>query len=416
MKKVLWLQVCGLAAVQGAIALTWVIYNLYLAKLLIQFGFPAPLATVLLIIENLLAALMEPLMGSLSDRQQRWLGTRFPLIAFGVVAATATFIAIPVYATLGVGSIATSPLHWLFPGLLILWALAMTVFRSPVLCLLGRYAFDTHLPQAASILTLVGGLAGATGPLASGVILAQGPMVTFAVGSMTLLLAATVLQWVNPTTSPVYVHNGTPSGQDNSREGGMEVMPSQSPTLPWSRLIPQLSLVFGCGVGITLGFRLMMLVFPKIITTQVPDANPSLILGGIFLALACTAIPSGFLATRWGNTLSMAVGLGVMAVLMAVLLGVRDGWLASGVAIALGSAFSLVSNGSIPFALTTAPPERAGLGTGMYFSGGAIANSLFGAIFGQATNLSPSLGAVFGAMAFLGAGLCVMLCDRLKRL
>ncbi len=416
MKKVLWLQVCGLAAVQGAIALCWVIYNLYLGKLLTQFGFPAPLATLLLIVENLLAALMEPLMGSLSDRQQRWLGTRFPLIAFGVVAAAATFIAIPVYVTVGTGTVTTSPLHWLLPGLLVLWALAMTVFRSPVLCLLGRYAFDTHLPQAASILTLVGGLAGAMGPLANGLILAQGPLVTFAVGSISLLLAATVLQSVQPNASLIYIQTGSMAAQDNGRESVLEELPPRSPTVRWSQLIPRLSLVFGCGVGITLGFRLMMLVFPKIITTQIPAANPSLILGGIFLALAATAIPSGFLASRWGNTLSMAVGLGIMALLMAVLLAVRDGWVASGVAIALGSAFSLVSNGTIPFALTTAPPERAGLGTGMYFSGGAIANSLFGALFSQANAIPPSLGAVFGAMAFLGAGLCVMLCDRLKRL
>ena len=74
--KVLWLQVWGLAAVQGAIAkrcceaqiaLTWVIYNLYLIKLLTDFGFPKELATGVLIIDNILAAVMEPLRGGLSD-------------------------------------------------------------------------------------------------------------------------------------------------------------------------------------------------------------------------------------------------------------------------------------------------------------------------------------------------------------
>jgi Na+/melibiose symporter-like transporter len=87
--RVLWLQVWGLAAVQGAIALTWVIYNLYLLKLLTDFGFPKTLATGLLIIENILAAVMEPLMGALSDQTQRWVGTRFPFISVGVVLASA---------------------------------------------------------------------------------------------------------------------------------------------------------------------------------------------------------------------------------------------------------------------------------------------------------------------------------------
>jgi hypothetical protein len=68
---VLWLQVSGLAAVQGAITLSWVIYRLYLDKLLVQFGFTAALAATLLVTENLLAAFMEPVMGGLSDRAKR---------------------------------------------------------------------------------------------------------------------------------------------------------------------------------------------------------------------------------------------------------------------------------------------------------------------------------------------------------
>jgi len=47
----------------GAITLTWVIYNLYLPQLLGQFGFPKQLAVGLLILENALAVVMEPLMG-----------------------------------------------------------------------------------------------------------------------------------------------------------------------------------------------------------------------------------------------------------------------------------------------------------------------------------------------------------------
>jgi hypothetical protein len=37
---ILWAQVGGLAALQGAITLTWVIYNLYLVDLLTRLGFP----------------------------------------------------------------------------------------------------------------------------------------------------------------------------------------------------------------------------------------------------------------------------------------------------------------------------------------------------------------------------------------
>ncbi|MEM8604451.1 MAG: MFS transporter, partial [Cyanobacteria bacterium P01_H01_bin.121] len=194
-KRILWLQVWGLAAVQGAIALTWVIYNLYLKTLLVAFGFPVVAATAVIIIENLLAALMEPLMGSLSDNMQYWFGSRFPFVAFGTVIASACFNMI---TTIYVFGSDTGPIRWLLPIMMVAWALAMTIFRSPVLSLLGRYAFATNLPQAASILTLVGGLAGALGPISSQLILQLGPLFAFTAGSIVMLVGAAALRWVGP--------------------------------------------------------------------------------------------------------------------------------------------------------------------------------------------------------------------------
>ena len=192
-QSVLWAQVWGLATVQGAISLMWVIYNLYLVDLLGEFGFPRSLATVLLIIENLLAMVMEPLMGSLSDRVQQWVGSRFPLVSLGVILAAGIFVCLPIIAFSGVAA-----LRSLLPLMLVAWALAMTVFRSPAMSLLSRYAFGTKLPQAASILTLVGGVAGSMGPLASTIILGWGPLVAFTLGSGVLLFAAIVLRLAQP--------------------------------------------------------------------------------------------------------------------------------------------------------------------------------------------------------------------------
>jgi len=397
--RVLWLQVWGLAAVQGTIALTWVIYNLYLLKLLTQFGFPAGLATGLLILENILAAVMEPLMGGLSDQFQHWVGSRFPFISVGVILASAFFIAIPAFVVFGS---ATAALRWVLPILMVSWALAMTVFRSPALSLLGRYAFASNLPQAASILTLVGGLAGAMGPLANQFILGLGPVVTFSVGSLVMLGAAAALKFVNPDSS---VQQQTPESAPNSK-----------PKSSWRQIsLPRLGYVFGAGVGVALGFRLMMQTFPKILSTQVPDANKGLILGGIFIALALTAIPAGNLATRLGNRQAMSYGLFAMAGLMLLMMLTRNGLIGFGVALALGATFSLVSNGTIPFALSMVPQDKAGLGTGIYFSGGAVASSVFGALFSQPESLTPTAGAFIGAVAFLAGGLFVAASSKLRQ-
>jgi MFS family permease len=341
---------------------------------------------------------MEPLMGSLSDQTQRWIGTRFPFISVGVVLASALFIAIPAFVAFGS---ATAAIRWVLPVLMVAWALAMTVFRSPALSLLGRYAFGTNLPQAASILTLVGGVAGAMGPLANQFILNLGPIVTFSIGSFVMLGAAVALRSVNPNSS---VHQATP-----------ESSPSSPLTSSWRQIsIARLALVYGAGVGVALGFRLMMQTFPQILTSQVPGANKGLILGGIFIALALTAIPAGNLASRLGNRQAMSYGLIGMAGFTALMVLTHNGVIAVGVAIALGATFSLVSNGTIPFALSMVPPDKAGLGTGIYFSGGAVASSLFGALFSQSGSLTPIVGALLAAAAFLVAAIFVASSSRLE--
>ncbi|KYC43472.1 hypothetical protein WA1_10415 [Scytonema hofmannii PCC 7110] len=138
---ILWLQVCSLAGVQGAITLSWLIYALYLPRLLAGFGFPASLAVWVLIVENALAVVMEPLFGALSDKAKHRIGRSFPFISVGVILSSAFFIAIP---TLTVFFPPSDVTRIILLSVTIAWAMAMTVFRSPAIALLGRYAREVR--------------------------------------------------------------------------------------------------------------------------------------------------------------------------------------------------------------------------------------------------------------------------------
>ena len=94
-----WGPVLSLAGLHGAVSLAWVVYNLYLVQLLVRAGFDAYLATVLLTVEGLAGAVLEPLMGSLSDRARSGLFRRFHLVLGGVLLASFLFVALPLAAS-----------------------------------------------------------------------------------------------------------------------------------------------------------------------------------------------------------------------------------------------------------------------------------------------------------------------------
>lgn len=378
-RRILWLQVLGLAAVQGAISLTWVIYNLYLKDLLVTFGFAASLATLLLVVENAMGAVMEPLMGSFSDQRQHWVGSRFPQIALGMILSAVCFLGIPLVVIVGGIS-----LKALLPFALVAWALAMTVFRSPALSLLGRYAFEADLPQAASVLTMVGGVTGAMAPLASDFILGLGPLAAFSIGTVVLLLAALVLRQVNP---------GKTVSSSPSSTGANAQM--QWANLPW---------IFATGASVALGMRLLLQSFPKAVAGT-GFSQPKLMMVVLFVAVAVSALPCGQLATQLGNRRAMLIGFVGMVLAAAVTTVMGSAGVAVVVAIAVGISFSLVANGTLPYALSMVPPTKAGLGTGLYFSGGAAAMSVLGSI-GADLGLTVSL--LAAAISFVTAAGCVV--------
>ncbi|MEH1792514.1 MFS transporter [Nostoc sp.] len=377
--NILWVQVWVLAVVQGAITLTWLIYNIYLPQLLTQFGFPASLAVALVLFENALGAVLEPLMGGLSDQARRWVGTRFPFISVGMILASALFIAIPCVVSL---IPPTTVMRSLLPIVLVAWALAMTIFRSPAMCLLGMYSTPAQLPLAVSVVTLAGGMIGAFKPISYKFILSLGPVYTFAIGSFVMLAAGAVLRLVNPPEAVVDRHQA-------------EVV-----KLP----LQKLALILGTGFGVAWGIRFLMDVLGKVLKTQLNTDNIDVLMVGIGLAIAIASIPAGIFAVKIGNRQAMLCGIGaiVPSLLIMISVGVQIP-----IIVLIVAGFSLIVNGAIPFALGLVPQQWAGLGIGTYFGGFALAMSLFGVIFTQPQAITPFIGAIGGALAFLFAGVCI---------
>ncbi len=324
-------------------------------------------------------------MGSVSDRMRQWMSQQFPLIALGTVLASGLFIGIPATVTFG-GTTALS--RWIVPVVIVGWAIAMSLFRSPTLAMLGNYTIASQLPQAASLLTLTGALVGAIGSFASQFVLNLGPAIAFAIGSFALLGATALLRYLNPRLQlPDQIVSGA----------------SQRPNLPI------LGLILGTGMGIGLGTILMR----RALSSFAPAFNADLLASMFAIAHVLTVVPAGQLAVRFGNRRSMIGGLGAMAGLLCLMVGLPGAAIA--ITLILGAAFSLVVNGTVPLALSLVPNAQAGLGTGLYFAGTALASSLFGLVASPLSALITTTAGLLAATVLLGAGGCIVLSDRLQK-
>jgi Major Facilitator Superfamily len=389
MLKKSWYRLIGLTALQGAISLTWIIYSIYLPQLLSGYGFAATVVVSLLIIENIIAVFLEPLMGSLSDRAFRWVATKFGFVAIGVILTSAITILIP---ALFVFKNSFAAITWIMPGVLIAWAMSMALFRTPAISLIGRYASNSELPIAMSFLTLVGGLLGAIKPLVQNFLLSLGAPVAFSVASIILLAATAVLRYVDP---PMPLN---------------AIVQECRPVIPTN-----IGLLIAMGWGVAWGSRCLFETLPKILKVNLPQVNTVTTMAVISLAIAISALSSGLFAAKYGNQKAML--LGVMATELALLLMVFVPTIATVVTglLLIVCCFSLITNGAVPLAISLFPTHRVGLAVGLYFSGFNAGISSFSSFFNPVSNLTPSMGAMFGLISLTVVAICIWSNDKEHR-
>jgi MFS family permease len=138
-------------SVVNSLAPIWL--NLVINNWLPGFLFVSLLAGFVMGIDNLIAIIMNPLMGSRSDRTwNRW-GRRMPYIIVGIPLAVAFLIGMPIAATFpGVTG---------FAGLVILilgFDVAMAIYRAPVVAMMPDFTPPQKRSPANGVINLMGGI------------------------------------------------------------------------------------------------------------------------------------------------------------------------------------------------------------------------------------------------------------------
>jgi hypothetical protein len=327
-----------------------VVYNLFLARLLAECGLDARWAGSLLIAEGVLAAVLEPAMGALSDRMRRVLVRRFVLVFAGAVAAAVIFLALPLVARGQSGAAAV------LPALVLAWAAAMAVYRAPALALLGGYARPSSLPLASSVLTAAGAAVSAAAPSTRAWLLSLGPGPTFAAASGALLLAVATVRALDARA-------GAPT-------------PAPAPAAPAGNGVAGAGvLLFALGTATALALRLLLDGLPR--QAASPGASAPVLTTALFCGIALGAIPAGALALVGRGPAVTRTGLLLVGAAALTALLLAPGRAGIGLAVVGGLGVAAVQNGLLALSLTAATPERAGLGAGLLLGGGGAALAAF---------------------------------------
>jgi hypothetical protein len=286
-----------------------------------------------------------------------------------------------------------SAVKWIFPGVVIAWAMAMTIFRAPAISLIGKYKSANELPIVMSLLTLVGGAIGSLKPVVQNFILSLGAPIAFTIASIVLLATTAILRYFDP---PLV----TPSA-----------FTKRQPIVLFD-----IALLIGTGFGIAWGSRCLLETIPRILALYVPQSNVALITMAISLAVAISALPGGVFATKYGNRRVMLIGIGSVLLALLTIVSVQNPIAMMGAILSTIACLSWVINGAVPLAISIVPTDRQGLAVGSYFGGFSAGMSSFSLVFNPVSNLTPVLGAIGGTFGLILAGVCVWQSNKSKAL
>lgn len=181
-----------IAAIQFLFTVTWIIYAIYYGDLLAAVGLDRGWVAAIFILDQLVFALMDPLLGAWADRVEAQMRRLAPWVIGLNLLAAAAFIALPLFA-----------MHLPnMPALLLVatfvWVASASVLRAPLFVMLDRLpgAPDrtTRIAQAAAGIAIGAALAPFIGLWLKGV----SPFIPFLLSSATLAVAGLSLASIPP--------------------------------------------------------------------------------------------------------------------------------------------------------------------------------------------------------------------------
>ncbi|MBN1246627.1 MAG: MFS transporter [Anaerolineae bacterium] len=366
------------------ISVLWTLYNAYVPIFLqagnprfdapgeVGFGFEAGLTGVIMTLDNIAAFFLLPAIGVWSDRVWTRVGRRMPFILVLAPISIIAFVLIPfavnaIPADLsGQAGMLRSQLV-LFMVAIGVFLTAMAAFRTPVIALMPDLTPSPLRSQANGIINLMGGVGTLLATLAGGLLYGMGRVVPFVFGGLLMAFAITMLfLLVKEKREGV-----SESASDEEGLGALRALTAVSPEARRS-----LAFLMGAIFCWFVGYNAVetFLTSYGVSELGMSPGTAALLMGVASLSFLVFAVPSGYIAARFGRRRTIITGLTVFGLLLAVNFFLQNPaliWPIMGIG---GLGWALVNINSLPMVVDTAASDAdLGTYTGFYYLASQLA-------------------------------------------
>jgi maltose/moltooligosaccharide transporter len=338
------------------ISILWAIHDSYVPVFLGKnFALDASAVGAILTLNTILVFLIQPGIGSLSDRTRSRFGRRQPFIITFAPLAAIGFAFLPI--------LVQPDKLWLFVVVLVLTIIALALFRTPVIALMPDITPSQFRSQANGLINLMGGI-GAIAAFAGGAILFKlNPAYPFWAASVLLVLACAIVVWQIREPS----ENVTPASV--LRVGLMASLRKILDARDTSALLLLLA-IFAWFVGYNAVAKFFTLY--GVMALKLDAGQASALLTFLALMFVVFAVPSGYIAAKFGRRRTILVGIAILGVLLALVRVLPIEMLTTSVVLPLilafaGIGWALININSLPMVVDIAPQTELATYTGLYY-------------------------------------------------
>ncbi|MBN1814625.1 MAG: SLC45 family MFS transporter [Anaerolineae bacterium] len=365
------------------ISVLWTLYNAYVPIYLqagnptfeapgeVGFGLDPFWTGVIMTLDNVAAFFLLPLIGVWSDRVWTRFGRRMPFILVLAPISVAAFVLIPVAVRMvppelsgQIGELGV-PLAFFMVAIGV-FLTAMASFRTPVIALMPDLTPSPLRSQANGIINLMGGVGTLIATVGSGILYGMGRIVPFVFGGILMLAAVLMLHFFvkEPKEFEAAVH-------EDERLGALRGLRRVSPAARRS-----LAFLMGAIFCWFVGYNAVETFLSSYGVSELGmgTGQAPLLMGVASLAFLIFAVPSGYIAARFGRRRTIVTGLTVFGILLAANFFLRNATLIWPIMAIGGMGWALVNINSLPMVVDIAV-SAADLGTytGMYYIASQLA-------------------------------------------